>query len=121
MKAGFGTTFVPNVYDFDYMAREESGIVEKSALGGEVIYGNNNGKPSLDKTYLAAALGTGKVTIQTLSRVKSIKQLADGTYVLDVEQSTAMGTVVTTNEIRCRYLFLGAGQPRHNRAFTPGS
>lgn len=38
------TTFVPGVYDFNYVMREEAGTVPRSALGSEVIYGNNYGK-----------------------------------------------------------------------------
>ena len=38
----------------------------RSALASEVIYGNNYGKRSLDKTYLAAAAATGRLTISTL-------------------------------------------------------
>ncbi|MFF2812184.1 GMC oxidoreductase [Streptomyces sp. NPDC058000] len=108
-KAGLSTTFVPNVYDFDHMRREAAGEVPKSALAGEVIYGNNGGKQSLDKTYLAAALGTGKVTIETLHRVKAIRQQADGNYVLSVEQIDADGKVLAQKEISCGHLFLGAG------------
>lgn len=107
--AGFATTFVPNVYDFDYMQREAAGTAPKSALDAEVIYGNNGGKRSLDKTYLAAALGTGKVTIQTLHQVKGVRQQPDGTYLLTVEQIDTAGKVVAQKEITCKYLFLGAG------------
>ncbi|MEV4740161.1 GMC oxidoreductase [Streptomyces sp. NPDC049555] len=108
-KAGLGTTFVPNVYDFEYMKREAAGEVPKSALATEVIYGNNHGKKSLDKTYLAAALGTGKVTIATLHQVKTIRQRSDGAYLLSVQESDAHGAVLATKEISCTYLFLGAG------------
>jgi cholesterol oxidase len=107
--AGFRTTFVPNVYDFDYMRREADGTALKSALTDEVIYGNNHGKRSLDKTYLAAAIGTGKVTIQALHRVRTIHQQSDGSYLLQVEQLDPTGKVLTGKEIACRYLFLGAG------------
>lgn len=108
-KAGLGTVFVPNVYDWDYMRREAAGEVPKSALATEVIYGNNHGKQSLDKTYLAAALGTGKVTIETLHQVKSIRQQKGGGYLLTVEQKDANGRLLATKEIGCRHLFLGAG------------
>ncbi|QLJ06447.1 GMC family oxidoreductase [Streptomyces sp. NEAU-sy36] len=107
--AGLKTTFVPNVYDWDYMRREADGSVPKSALAGEVIYGNNHGKVSLDKSYLAAALGTGKVTIETLHQVRTIRQQNDGTYLLTVEQKDADGKLLATKEISCRHLFLGAG------------
>lgn len=108
-KAGLGTVFVPNVYDFGYMQQEAAGTATKSALAGEVIYGNNHGKQSLDKTYLAAALGTGKVAIQTLHQVKTISQQADGSYLLSVNRIDTAGNVVETKRISCRYLFLGAG------------
>jgi cholesterol oxidase len=108
-RAGYGTAFVPNVYDFGYMAREESGQEPKSALAAEVIYGNNHGKRSLDKSYLATAVGTGNVTIETLQQVKAIRRQPDGTYVLTVHHLSTSGAVVATREIACRYLFLGAG------------
>ncbi|MFC5143587.1 GMC oxidoreductase [Streptomyces aureoversilis] len=108
-KAGLSTTFVPNVYDWDYMRREADGTVPKSGLAAEVIYGNNHGKVSLDKSYLAAALGTGKVTIETLHQVKTIRQQKDGTYLLTVEQKDPDGKLLATKEISCRHLFLGAG------------
>jgi cholesterol oxidase len=107
--AGLRTTFVPSVYDFGHMQREAAGTAAKSALAGEVIYGNNHGKRSLDKTYLASALGTGNVTLHTLERVKSISRAADGTYVLAVDRIDDTGTVVETKEYGCTYLFLGGG------------
>jgi cholesterol oxidase len=108
-RAGYPTVSVPNVYDFAYMAREEKREVPRSALAAEVIYGNNYGKRSLDKSYLADALGTGNVTIDTLRRVRTIRREPDGTYVLTVEELTMQGAVAGTREIACRYLFLGAG------------
>ncbi|MBG6135725.1 GMC oxidoreductase [Longispora fulva] len=107
--AGLRTTFVPNVYDFDYMRREDAGTVPKSALNQEVIYGNNHGKRSLDKSYLAAAVGTGLVTIQALHRVAAIRRHPGGGYVLSVDQFDTAGTVIARKEISCTYLFLGAG------------
>ncbi|MGW3143088.1 MULTISPECIES: GMC oxidoreductase [Streptomyces] len=107
--AGLKTTFVPNVYDFGYMQREAAGTATKSALAGEVIYGNNYGKRSLDKTYLAAALGTGNVTIHTLEKVKAVSRASDGTYVLTADRIDNTGAVVETKQYGCTYLFLGGG------------
>ncbi|MGV4985095.1 GMC oxidoreductase [Streptomyces sp. NRAIS4] len=107
--AGLKTTFVPNVYDFGYMQQEAAGTATKSALAGEVIYGNNHGKRSLDKTYLAAALGTGNVTIHTLEKVKSISRASDGSYVLTADRIDPTGTVVESKQYGCTYLFLGGG------------
>src|SRR6476469_5189908 len=61
-RSGFPFVFVPDVYDWDYMEREAAGTVTKSALAGEILYGNNYGKKSLQKTYLAPAAATGRVT-----------------------------------------------------------
>ncbi|MCC3767779.1 GMC oxidoreductase [Streptomyces sp. UNOC14_S4] len=108
-RTGLRTAYVPNVYDFGYMRREATGEVPRSALATEVIYGNNHGKRSLDRTYLAAALGTGKVTIETLHTVRAIGRGPDGGYVLTVEQADAYGTLIARKEITCRHLFLGAG------------
>ncbi|KUJ34405.1 cholesterol oxidase [Streptomyces sp. 3212.3] len=107
--AGLRTTFVPNVYDFGYMRREAAGAVTRSALAGEVIYGNNHGKRTLDKTYLASALGTGNVTINTLERVREIRRSADGSYLLTADRIDTAGAVVGSRQYSCTYLFLGAG------------
>ncbi|MFD5540615.1 GMC oxidoreductase [Streptomyces sp. NPDC127079] len=106
---GLTTTFVPNVYDFGYMAQEAAGTVPKSALAQEVIYGNNHGKKSLDKTYLAAALGTGNLTIHTLEKVRAVTRAGDGSYVLSVDRIDTTGAVVESKQYSCTYLFLGGG------------
>ncbi|MFE5947490.1 GMC oxidoreductase [Streptomyces sp. NPDC056480] len=108
-RTGLNTVFVPSVYNFEYMQREAAGRAAKSALAGEVIYGNNHGKRSLDKTYLAAALGTGNVTIRTMSKVRGLRREPDGTYVLTVDRIDTRGRVVSTAEVGCQHLFLGAG------------
>lgn len=108
-RAGLKTVFVPSVYDFEYMKREEAGKVPRSALASEVIYGNNHGKRSLDKTYLAAALGTGNVTIKTLHEVRGITRQTDGTYVLAVHETSEDGAIVARKQLGAKYLFLGAG------------
>lgn len=108
-KAGMATTFVPNGYDFGYMRRESAGEVPESALASEVIYGNNHGKNSLDKTYLPNAVGTGQVRIESLHRATAIRREADGTYVVTVRRIDELGQVRRVHEIACRYLFLGAG------------
>ncbi|MEU1176258.1 GMC oxidoreductase [Streptomyces sp. NPDC005820] len=106
---GLKTTFVPSVYDFGYMQREAAGTATRSALGQEVIYGNNYGKKSLDKTYLASALGTGNVTIHTMEKVTAISRASDGTWLLTVQRIDDTGAVVETKQYGCTYLFLGAG------------
>lgn len=109
IKTGLKTVFVPSVYDFNYMKQEEARQVPRSALAQEVIYGNNHGKLSLDKTYLADAVGTGKVTIYTLQQVRRIEQQANGDYLLSVRAIDAYGQVLADVQIACGQLFLGAG------------
>ena len=106
---GLKTITIPQVYDLDYLAREQAGLATRSALGQEVIYGNNHGKQSLDQTYLAEALGTGRVTIQTLTRVADVRREPDGTYVLSLVRIDERGTVVERREIGTRHLVLAAG------------
>lgn len=108
-KAGFRTTFVPNVYDFKYMQQEADRQVPQSALDREVIYGNNHGKRSLDKTYLAQAMQTGLVNILPLHRVETISEDSNGGYGLKVDVLNTQGEVIQQKQMNCRYLFLGAG------------
>ena len=71
--AGFSTIHADSFYNFDVWRKEMEGQAPKSALNGELLYGNNNGiKNSLDRNYLSDALGTGNLTIKTLSKVTDI-------------------------------------------------
>jgi cholesterol oxidase len=108
-KAGIPWRTLDSGYDLSYMEQEEAGKVPKSALGGEGGYGNNHGKNSLDKTYLADALGTGLVTIQPLTEVTMIEQAGDGRYLVSTKQIDVSGQVLATRVISCDRLFLGAG------------
>lgn len=108
-RAGFSTVNVPSTYSFDYMKKEAAGTVTRSALDAEVIYGNNHGKASLDKTYLAHAVGTGNVAIHTLTEVRDIEQLPNGTYLLTLRRIDVWGNVVEERQVSTKYLFLGAG------------
>jgi cholesterol oxidase len=107
--AGFTTTFLPNVYDFDYMKREAASQVPRSALASEVIYGNNYGKRSLDKTYLAAAAATGRLTISTLHTVTSLAPATGGGYTVEMVQIDTTGRTVATKTITADRVFCAAG------------
>ena len=64
------------------MRREEAGEVPRSALEFEQQYGNNHGRfGSVDQTYIAAALATGKVTLKPLTEVTDIRREHSGEYV----------------------------------------
>lgn len=107
-RSGFATTFVPNVYDFNYMKQEDAGSVTKSALGGEVIYGNNAGKKSLDKTYLAQAVGTGKVGITPMHIVTAVSP-TEGGYKVEMKQIDTSGNTVGTKSVVAQKVFFAAG------------
>lgn len=108
-KAGFQWRTLDSGYDMAYMEQEEAGLVPKSALGSEGGFGNNYGKKSLDKTYLAEAVGTGLVRIQPLTEVTSISRAGDGRYLVSTKQIDVTGTVLAIRTISCDRLFLGGG------------
>lgn len=108
-RVGLGTAFVPSIYDYDYMVEEAAGRARKSATAQEIFYGSNFGKHSLDKTYLAAALATGKVTIASLRTVTAIERQADGRYLLKVREINEAGATVGLEEVGCDRLVLAAG------------
>jgi cholesterol oxidase len=108
-QAGYKTVFVPSVYDLDYIAKEDRGLVTRSATGQEILYGNNHGKCSLDKSYLADAVGTGLVTIYTLQEVRRIGTLANGDFALTVRGITPQGQEVSSSQISCGQLILAGG------------
>ncbi|MCS3529949.1 GMC family oxidoreductase N-terminal domain-containing protein [Chryseobacterium sp. JUb7] len=108
-KAGFKTVRVPNVYDFSYMEREYKNEVPRSAFNTEVIYGNNHGKNSLDKTYLQKALDTGNLEIIDLHHVDSIQLNDDQSYTLKVNQIDTSGKSIAEKTFSCKKLILAAG------------
>lgn len=108
-KAGFKTMRVPNVYDFTYMEKEYKNEVPRSAFKTEVIYGNNHGKNSLDKTYLQKALDTGNLEIFDLHCVDDIKMNNDKSYTLNVNQIDTSGKTVAEKIFHCKQLILAAG------------
>ena len=108
-KAGIPWRSLDSGYDMAYMEQEEAGTVPKSALGSEGGFGNNYGKSSLDKNYLAEAVGTGLVRIQPLTEVTSVSRAGDGRYLVSTRQIDVSGNVLATRVISCDRLFLGGG------------
>lgn len=108
-RSGFAFTFVPNVYDWDYMKQEAAGAVPKSALASEVIYGNNYGKKSLQQTYIAQAKATGRVAISPLHKVTSVTPAATGGYTVTIEQISTVGDTVATKTVTADRVFFAAG------------
>ncbi len=108
-RSGFPFVFVPDVYDWNYMEQEAAGTVPKSALAGEILYGNNYGKKSLQKTYLPRIAATGRVTISPLHRVTQVVPASGGGYTVTIEQLTTAGAVATTKTVTAAKVFFAAG------------
>ncbi|MFH9068956.1 GMC oxidoreductase [Streptomyces alboflavus] len=108
-RSGFPFVFVPDVYDWDYMKREAAGTAPKSALAGEILYGNNHGKKSLQQTYLARARATGRVTVSPLHKVTSVTPAAAGGYTVTVDQIDTTGDTVATKAMTADKVFFAAG------------
>ncbi|MER6949430.1 GMC oxidoreductase [Nonomuraea sp. NPDC000554] len=108
-RSGFPFVFVPDVYDWNYMKQEEAGTVTKSALAGEILYGNNYGKKSLQKTYLAQARATGKVAISPLHKVTSVAPASGGGYTVVIDQINTNGDTTVTKTVTADRVFFAAG------------
>ncbi|MFJ3903565.1 GMC oxidoreductase [Streptomyces sp. NPDC090025] len=117
-RSGFPFVFVPNVYDWDYMKQEAAGAVPKSALDAEVIYGNNHGKKSLQKTYLARAAETGRVAISPLHKVTTVTPAAGGGYTVVIERIDTTGTTVETKTVTADKVFFAAGSVGTSKLLT---
>ncbi|MEV6681571.1 GMC oxidoreductase [Streptomyces erythrochromogenes] len=117
-RSGFPFMFVPNVYDWDYMKREAAGSVPKSALDGEVIYGNNHGKKSLQQTYLAKARATGRVAISALHKVTSVVPASDGGYTVTIEQIDTTGATIATKTVTADRVFFAGGSVGTSKLLT---
>lgn len=83
-KVGYQHQLVPNVYDFDYLRKETFKQVPRSALVGEVMFGNNYGKRSLPKSILRTALATNRVNLIRMTEVTQLSQRPDGTFELSL-------------------------------------
>ncbi|MFE1953322.1 GMC oxidoreductase [Streptomyces sp. NPDC059524] len=117
-RSGFPFVFVPDVYDWDYMEKEAAGSVPKSALAGEILYGNNYGKKSLQKTYLARAAATGRVTVTPLHKVTSVSPASGGGYTVRIDQLDTEGKVAATKEISAARVFFAAGSVGTSKLLT---
>ncbi|MEU1133071.1 GMC oxidoreductase [Streptomyces sp. NPDC005900] len=108
-RSGFPFVFVPDVYDWDHMEREQAGTAPRSALAGEILYGNNHGKKTLQQTYLARAKATGRVTVSPLHKVTTVAPAAGGGYRVTIDQIDTEGNTVATKEVTADKVFFAAG------------
>ncbi|WP_319453769.1 MULTISPECIES: GMC oxidoreductase [unclassified Mycobacterium] len=108
--AGYQVDYNGSAYSFDYMKQEEAGLVPRSALDFEQQYGNNHGRyGSVDQTYIAAALATGKVHLEALTEVTAIRQEPGGEWVVSTRRIDRWGKELGRDEIGCDQLHLSAG------------
>ncbi|MET7645241.1 GMC oxidoreductase [Streptomyces sp. NPDC005426] len=117
-RSGFPFVFVPDVYDWDYMEQEAAGTVPKSALDGEILYGNNYGKKSLQKTYLAQAAATGNITVSPLHQVTSVAPAQGGGYTVVIDALRTDGSVATTKTVTADKVFFAAGSVGTSKLLT---
>ncbi|MFJ2766333.1 GMC oxidoreductase [Streptomyces sp. NPDC087300] len=117
-RSGFPFVFVPDVYDWDYMKQEAAGTAPKSALDGEILYGNNYGKKSLQKTYLAQARATGRVTISPLHKVTSVSPASGGGYTVVIDQLNTNGDATATKSVTADKVFFAAGSVGTSKLLT---
>ena len=108
-RSNFPYVFVPTVYDWNYMKQEAAGTVPKSALIGEILYGNNYGKKSLQQTYLAKVRATGRVTISPLHKVTSVTPASGGGYTVTIDQLNTNGDTIATKSVTAGRVFFAAG------------
>jgi cholesterol oxidase len=108
--AGYRVDYNGSSYSFDYMKQEEAGQVPRSAFDFEQQYGNNYGRfGSVDQTYIAAALATGRVTLKPLTEVTAIRREPSGEFVVSTREIDRFGKEVAHAEISCDELHLNAG------------
>ncbi|CAM5292464.1 hypothetical protein SFIMM107S_04185 [Streptomyces griseus] len=98
-RSGFPFLFVPAVYDWDYMKQEAAGTVPRSALDAEILYGNNHGKKSLQKTYIDRIRATGRVTISPLHKVTTVTRAPGGGYTVLIDQLDTGGRTTVTKTV----------------------
>ncbi|WP_018603430.1 GMC oxidoreductase [Mycobacterium sp. 155] len=107
--AGYPVDYNGSAYSFDYMKDEEAGKVERSAFAFEQQFGNNYGRRgSVDQTYVASALATGKVTLRPLTEVTAVRR-EGREYVVSTRSIDRWGKETGRDEIGCDQLFLTAG------------
>ena len=108
--AGYRVDYNGSAYSFDYMKQEEAERVPRSALNFEQQFGNNYGRlGSVDQTYIAAALATGKVTVKPLTEVTGIRRERSGEYVVSTREIDRYGKEVARAEFGCDELYLSGG------------
>ena len=115
-RAGYSVEKVPMPIDWDCVLAELRGEVRPSLSNGDCAFGvNNGGKHSVDKTYLAAARATGRVTLHTLHKVTGIALAPDGHWQVEVDRLDMKGRRQETKILTTSALVLAAGSVNTSR------
>lgn len=115
-RAGYALEKVPMPIDWAYALGELRGEVPPSITNGDCVFGvNNAGKYSVDKTYLAAARATGRVTVQPLHKVTGIALAPDGRWRVEVDRLDMRGRRAETKILHAAALVLAAGSVNTTR------
>jgi cholesterol oxidase len=108
--AGYGVDYNGSAYSFTYLQQEEAGRATRSALDNEQQFGNNYGRcGTVEQTYIASGLRTGKVTIKPLTEVLSIHRDESREYVVSTREIDRWGNEISRAEFSCDQLHLNAG------------
>ncbi|MFJ7199816.1 MULTISPECIES: GMC oxidoreductase [unclassified Streptomyces] len=95
--------------DWQTVREEQAGTKEASLIIARSIWGANSGaKRSVDRTILAAAEATGRVSVETLTRVVDVVPSA-GRYLVRCERIDDSGAVVARPEYSAEHVFFAAG------------
>ncbi len=115
-RAGGDPVRLPQPMDWDVVRAELRGELPPWSAHGDVLYGVNNGaRYSTDKTYLAAALATGLVTVAPLHVVKELTTGTSYRYVLRCERIDTDGNVLENVVVNTDNVLLNAGSANTSR------
>jgi len=115
-RAGYTLEKVPMPIDWDSALAELRGEVRSSISNGDCTFGvNSGGKHSVDKTYLAAARATGRVTLHTLHKVTGVSLEPDGRWKVEVARLDSTGQTIEIKELTTTALVLAAGSVNTTR------
>ncbi|MFG2087450.1 GMC oxidoreductase [Spirillospora sp. NPDC048824] len=121
-RAGHPLSKIPMPIDWDFALRELKGEMKPSYTNGDCALGvNNGGKHSVDVTYIAAALATGRVTVATRHNVTDVAMTGDGRWQVFVDRIGTDGTVLEKKIITTKGLVMAAGTANTTRLLMRAS
>ncbi|QWC84383.1 hypothetical protein KLP28_12460 [Nocardioidaceae bacterium] len=118
-EAGYRVEKTPMPIDWDFSLAELRGEMKPAYTTGDTGLGvNNGGKFSVDKTYIAKAMRTGRTTVWAQHEVVDIEQDRRGRYLVHVHKTDRRGRVLARKVIRTPTLVMGAGSMGTTKMLT---